>query len=148
MSAKAVREVPEEVEKEPHFILDELENAVRGCIKSNSEKISKNWWIERIPPDVRLKAEERQRKDELKRDLIQYLDFADYIKIITRRDNWREIFQTIFGDQEIIAAKFRELEPIRNAVRHSRKLTLEQMEKLKVFSRDIVNQILTERIRS
>jgi len=60
-----------------------------------------------------------------------------------QRDNWREVFQKIFKEQEVIRAKLRELEPIRNAVRHGRKLTTEQKEKLKMFSRDIIRQTLT-----
>jgi len=135
--------LPEEIEKEPHLVLDEVERTARKCIKSSLVKISKNWWIERIPPDIKQRAEERQKKDELKRDLIQYLDFADYVKIITRRDNWREKFQAIFRDKEIITARFRELEPIRNAVRHGRKLTQEQREKLRVIYRDILRQVST-----
>jgi hypothetical protein len=146
--AKEVKKEPmEEVVKEPHLILDELENAIRKCIKMNLERLSKNWWIERIPPDIRQKAEERQKKDEMKRELIQYLDFADYVKIIIKRDNWRESFQAIFKDRELIVAKFKELEPIRNAVRHGRRLTMEEREKLKVFSRDIIRQILATEFR-
>jgi predicted S18 family serine protease len=145
-SKKEVKEVSREIEKEPHLQLDELENALRKCIKSNLEKISKNWWIERIPPDIRQKAEERQKKDELKRELIQYLDFADYAKIITKRDNWREVFQNVFKEQEVMRGKLKELEPIRNAVRHGRKLTAEQKEKLKIYSRDITRQILVSEI--
>jgi len=139
---KKAEEPTEVFDKEPHILLDDLETAIRKCIKSNMEKASKNWWIERIPPDVRQKADERRNKDEIKRDPIQYLDFTDYVKIITRRDNWREIFQVIFKDQDISVAKLKELEPIRNAVRHTRKLTTEQRDKLKVHSRDIMRQIL------
>jgi len=139
-------EFPEEIEKDPNFILDELENAIRKCIKSNLQKISKNWWIERVPPDIRQKAEERQKKDELKREFVQYLDFADYVKIIVRRDNWREVFQKIFKEKEVIMAKLKELEPIRNAVRHGRKLTIEQKQKLKTFSQDIIRQILASEL--
>jgi hypothetical protein len=122
---KETAKVPEEIERDPHLKLDELENALRRCIKSNLEKTSKNWWIERIPPDLRKNSEERQQKDEPKRELIQYLDFPDYAKIITRRDNWRKVFQEIFKHQEQIITKLKELEPIRNAVRHGRKLTAE-----------------------
>ena len=55
--------------------------------------------------------------------------------------------QMLPPDQELIAAKFKELEPIRNAVRHGRKLTIEQREKLKVSSRDIIRQILASEIQ-
>ena len=74
------------------------------------------------------------------------MDFADYAKIITRRDNWREIFKKVFKDQEAIIAKLKELEPIRNAVRHGRRLTTEQREKLRVFTRDIIRQALASEI--
>ena len=136
----------EEVEKDPNLILDELENAIRRCIKTNLEKLSKKWWIERIPPDIREKVEKRREKDELKRELIQYLDFADYLKIITRRDNWREVFQRIFRDRDIIMAKLKELQQIRNIVRHAGKLTSEQKNKLKVLSQDIIRKILASEI--
>jgi len=139
---KEITEKVEEADKEPHLILDELENALRKCIKTSLEKISANWWIERIPPDIRVKAEERREKDELKREHIQYVDFADYVKIITRKDNWRDVFKEIFKDQEAITVKLKELEPIRNSVRHGRKLTTEQREKLKIFAQDILRQIL------
>jgi len=142
ISVKESKELPEEIEKEPHLTLDELENALRRCIKSNLENLSKNWWIERIPLDIRQKVEERRSKDELKREVIQYLDFSDYLKIIMRRDNWREAFQKIFKEQEVLLAKLKELEPIRNAVRHGRMLTIEQKEKLKVYSQDILRQVL------
>ncbi|MBS7618530.1 hypothetical protein KEJ25_08055 [Candidatus Bathyarchaeota archaeon] len=45
-----------------------------------------------------------------------------------------------------IVAKFKELEPIRNAIRHGRKLTSEQREKLKIFFQDILRQILASEI--
>jgi ArsR family metal-binding transcriptional regulator len=77
----------------------------------------------------------------MKRDPVQYIDFSDYLKIITKRDNWKNSFNRIFKDEDIITAKLKELEPIRNAARHSRKLTSEQKEKLKVLSKDIVRQI-------
>lgn len=53
---------------------------------------------------------------------IYYIDFTDYVKIITRRDNWAEIFQSIFKDKEMVSVKLRELEPIRNSIAHFRKL--------------------------
>jgi ATP-dependent Lon protease len=146
ISPRKAEEFPEEIEKEPHFILDDLESALRRCIKSNLEKISENWWVERIPLDIRERAEEKRNKDELKHELIEYLDFTDYVKIILRRDNWRDVFQKIFKDQEAILVKLRELEPIRNAVRHDRALTTEQRERLKTYSQDILRKILASEI--
>jgi ATP-dependent Lon protease len=143
---KEIIETPETIEKEQHLMLDELENALRRCIKSNLEKLDKNWWNERVPPDIRQNAEERQSKDELKQELIQYLDFSDYAKIIMRRDNWREVFQNIFDKPEILTTKLKELEPIRNSLRHGRRLTEEQKEKLKLYSQDVMRKILATEI--
>jgi ATP-dependent Lon protease len=140
-STKVESELPEPLEKEPHIILDNLESALRDCIKRRIEKLSKNWWLERIPPDVRQRAEDRRQKDDVKRDVVQYLDFADYLKIIIRRDNWRDAFAPVFQDETIITAKLKELEPIRNAVSHSRKLTSEERGKLDLLSKDIIRQI-------
>jgi hypothetical protein len=58
--------------------------------------VTKNWWKERVPKDVQEKAEFRKSKNEKQwpwhtsKDLplIFYVDFTDYIKIITRGDNW------------------------------------------------------------
>jgi len=54
----------------------------------------------------------------------------------------KEAFSTVFGNQAIIIAKLRELEPIRNAIAHSRPLTSEEIEKLKLLVRDINRLIL------
>jgi ATP-dependent Lon protease len=134
--------------KEPSFIFDQLEHSLRSCIKSSLEKLSEKWWSARVPIDVREKAEERRERDEMKRDPVEYLDFTDYLKIITKRDNWREVFNPIFKDETIIAAKLKELEPIRNAVRHSRTLTSEQREKLDMLTKDIVHQISSQVLSS
>ena len=141
-------ELPEPFEKEPHIVLDELENALRNCIKSNLQGLSEHWWIERVPPDVKERAEERCQRDELKREPVQYVDFADYVKIITRRDNWREVFGGVFKDAAVIGAKLKELEPLRNAVRHSRRLTSDEKEKLHVLARDVVRQISAADLRT
>jgi len=140
------QELPELFEKEPHILLDELENALRRCMRLNLQRLSQNWWVERVPPDIRQKAEERRGKDEIKRDTIDYLDFSDYVKIITKRDNWREAFKSVFKDETIITAKLRELEPIRNAVRHTRKLTADQKEKLNAITKEILRQILAAKL--
>jgi ATP-dependent Lon protease len=127
---------------EVHMILSEVENNIRNCIEERLERISANWWGERVPPDVRQKAEERKMKERGSFHPIHYVDFPDYLKIITRKDNWREAFSTVFRDQAIIIAKIRELEPIRNAIAHNRPLTSEEIEKLKLLARDINRLIL------
>ncbi|MFQ6060960.1 MAG: Swt1 family HEPN domain-containing protein, partial [Thermoplasmata archaeon] len=74
-------------------------------------------------------------------DPLDYIDFADYIKIITRKDNWKQWFSSVFGDRDIITAKLRELEPIRNSLVHSRPLRPRDFERLKLAVEDIVDSV-------
>jgi len=137
------------VRKEPYGKLKKLETQLRKCIQRKLEKISPNWWKERVPNDVQERAEQRKNRNETqypwhaKKDLapIFYVDFADYVKIIAGRDNWREVFGSVFKDKEIISAKLRELEPIRNAVAHVRELGKTEVKKLKLYSEEIITCI-------
>lgn len=130
----------------PHAVLKNLESKLRTQIQTKLQSISKNWWKERIPIDVREQAENKKNRNEKpwpwheQKDLhpIYYIDFADYSKIIKRKDNWEQVFKTVFKDKEIITWKLRELEPIRNAISHSRELTTLENERLKLFSGDIL----------
>ena len=108
--------------------------------------VSRNWWAERIPEDVRRHAEDRQSRnerpwpwsEESATTPLHFVDFADYSRILTRRDNWRDAFRAVFQDEEILRAKLRELESIRNDVAHSRDLSPAQRQKLRIYESDLV----------
>jgi len=136
------------VDSSDYDLLKKLENKLRICIKTQLSKQYPNWWTERIPNDVRSRAEDRKSKNETlwpwsneSHDLINFVDFNDYIKIITRRDNWREIFGNIFKEQTILAAKLKELDPIRNAIAHSRPLNSNDRIRLKLHAQDLISCI-------
>ena len=136
---------PPQGPSEDYLLLKRLEEALRGRIVRNLSALTPDWWMTRIPDDVRTNAERRKAAGEsmwpwyARKDLplIYYVDFADYSKIISRKDNWREAFASTFGDQELLRAKLRELEPIRNDVAHTRGLTEAARDKLRVYSRDL-----------
>lgn len=146
------KNVPQVIESEKpkredaYEMLKRLETRLRECMQTSLEKVSENWWKERIPEDVQDRARLRKERNEkqwpwhTEKDLplIFYVDFADYIKIIMRRDNWEQVFKQIFQEKEIILAKLRELEPIRNAIAHVRELSQTQLQKLELYSEDIV----------
>ncbi len=100
--------------------MQRLEIDLRSFISSKLEAISSNWWKERIPSDVQQRAEDRKKRNEKlypwqapgETHLIHFVDFADYVKIIVRNDNWTQVFSQVFKDKEITSAKLRELEPI------------------------------------
>lgn len=137
-------------EIEPYYLLRKLETELRYFIECSLSNLSKNWWKEKIPDDVRNNAEERKNRNEnlwpwynINQNLppIAYIDFSDYIKIISRRDNWQEVFKDVFKNKEWITTKLNELEPIRNAIAHNRPLTEESIQRLKLNVNDILKAI-------
>ena len=105
--------------------------------------------MDRIPQDVKKMAEDRKNDKASQwpwveqEDIhpIHYVNFSEYVKSITKRDNWREAFSEHFGDRNIISSKLRELDPIRNKIAHMRELTEAEKSKLQLYSTEIVNCI-------
>src|SRR3989441_5968606 len=136
---------PPQGPQEDYLRLKRLEEAFRGHIVGKLSALTPEWWMQRVPDDVRLNAERRKAARQSMwpwhegqdLSLIHYVDFADYSKIICRKDNWREAFSGTFGNPELLRAKLRELEPIRNDVAHTRDLTQTARDKLRVYSRDL-----------
>jgi len=131
---------------EAYDVLYALETELREFIQKQLKAISSNWWRERVPQDVRENAEKRKQRNEKQwpwyggkdKPLICYVDFADYAKIITRRNNWKDVFQQFFKDKETISVKLRELEPIRNAIAHSREVGPRDLQKLRLYAGEIL----------
>lgn len=128
--------------------LKRLEDGLRNLISSRLTTITHNWWKERIPEDVRLNAEDRKGKNAhpwpwqiQDNPLISFVDFSDYSKIIARKDNWKDAFEKVFRDKELISSKLKELQPIRHAIAHSRNLTTNQIKKLQLYTDDILKTI-------
>lgn len=148
---RAINELTDKMPKKisaGYLTLHQLESKLRECICIALSEISQDWWRTCIPPDVRESCEERKAKGEKypwlpKIDMppIYYANFADYRKIITKKDNWRKIFKDIFGDEETISAKLKELELIRNKIAHSKKLFEQEFETLKLYARDIISMV-------
>jgi len=139
----------------PYEELMQLEMGLRRFVQSKLEATTLNWWKECIPDDVKRTAEERKANNETlwpwytQKNLhsIHYVDFPDYVKIITRRDNWNQVFELVFKDKEIVSAKLRELEPIRNSIAHSRELSAEEGDKLRIYAREIIEAMRNRGLR-
>ncbi|EMR73015.1 putative ATP-dependent Lon-type protease, partial [Thaumarchaeota archaeon SCGC AB-539-E09] len=138
-------------QEKPYEILKNLESELREFIQNKLQSVSKNWWNERVPQDVRKNAEDRKESKTtiwpwtVQENLhqIHYINFPEYSKIITKRDNWKEVFSEHFMDREIIASKLRELEPVRNKIAHMRDLSESEISKLKLYSTEIRNCLYT-----
>ena len=128
-------------------ILTNLEQVFRNFIKDELTKTSSDWWNTKIPTGIRQKAEKTRARDKnlanqyaKKPHVIDYVDFIDYAKIITSDDNWN-VFKKVFSDKSTLLVKFNELKPIRDAIMHSRNVSSSQIQRLKLYSNDLITLI-------
>jgi hypothetical protein len=89
---------------EAYELLRQLEESLRKLIQGSLSSLSSDWWVDRIPSDVRTNAEAKKNKNDRQwpwangQDLhpIYYVDFPDYVKIIRKKDNWHQAFEKSF----------------------------------------------------
>ena len=134
----------------PNEILSNLENSLRKFIEIKLTEIAgESWWKSRVPADIRNICSKRKWNREKTRPweeaqewpLIYYADFLDYMKIILRRDNWKEIFRKYFTEEYFVESRFRDLNPIRTDLAHNRPLTEKQIQVLENYSKEILRCI-------
>ena len=109
-------------------LLTNIEQHLRVTIEKNLTELSgSNWIRQRVPYDIRERWKQRQeedrRKDRPVYGLIYYADFMDLASIIIRRDNWKEMFKSIFKSENEINISLKRLHPIRKSIAHSRPLS-------------------------
>ena len=127
-----------------------LERELRRLIAEELSKLTPNWWKERVPYDTRVNAETRKQARETpypgraRQDLslVEYLDFSDYVKIITMKTNWDEAFKRIFGRQDVVSVKLGEIKPYRDDVAHMRALSPQDREVFVTNARQLLRAIL------
>ena len=87
--------------REAYELLARFEAQIRSFIdREMTSAVGVDWFKHRLPGDMRKRWEARRQTaiDSGMPDapLIAYADFSDYVQIIVRSDNWREIFHSIF----------------------------------------------------
>jgi HEPN superfamily Swt1-like protein len=130
-------------------LLRHLEQDLREFISGQLSGLTPNWWLDRIPQEVRNAAERRLLARErtwpwtpgVESTPIHYVDFSDYAKILVFGQNWIDVFGRFFGDMEIVKSKLRELEPIRNDVAHSRTLSHDGRTKLRLYAGELTRMM-------
>jgi hypothetical protein len=111
-----------------HDRLQRFETQLRRFIdKMMTAACGESWTKQRVPGEIRKNWLEKRQKardnGEPERPLIAYADFTDYVQIITRRDNWDEIFKPAFRRTESVQESFQRLYPIRVCTMHARIIT-------------------------
>lgn len=124
-----------------------FENLVRHAIMTTLEKKhGKDWWNTSNVVSNEIKNLVKSRKHEERRNRwhttrgshdIFYTDFKDLDRIITTNIN---DFKDVFGDLEI-QAEMRQLERSRNIIAHNNPLLAQEVERIKMYSRDLLRQL-------
>lgn len=130
-------------------LLTILEIELRKFIAEHLEKTAADWWKQRIPNDIRVRAEKRKTDreepypgmDPQDRPLYDYLDFPDLKTIITMRNNWDEFFKQYFVRTDFIQVKLDEISPFRNDIAHHRDIPVHDREIFVSNTRQILRAI-------
>jgi hypothetical protein len=132
---------------EAYTILHLLENQLRNFIMEKlEEKYAGDWWEKAVSQKIRDSCADRKKKeldspwhDVEKNHMIFYTTFEELHGIIQK--NWN-VFQPFFKDQNAAIGRLTELEIPRNTIAHNRVLQETELERLRLFSRDIFKCIL------
>lgn len=113
---------------EAQALLCEFEREMRQFIQKKLVICAGSKWPkQRVDEKVFKGWKEKQQTDRTRRSvdlpLIDYIDFSEYERILTRKDNWQEAFQTHFEREESVRESLFRLMPLRNAAMHARFLT-------------------------
>lgn len=131
---------------DPRQVLENLERELRKFIERELGKISKSWWNGRVSNNIRTNAENKKIRRETiwpwypptSTNAVDFLDFSDYRKIITEVRNWQDVFSKFFKTAGFIETRLGELEPVRNDLAHSRSLTPRTIDKLRIYSEELL----------
>jgi hypothetical protein len=110
-----------------HDHLQRFEFQLRKFIdQSLSKAVGTNWPKQRLPNGLYDKWHFKKSNDKgqgVNWPLITYADFTEYVDIICRSDNWKEVFEPIFKRKEGVRESFQRMYAIRIAIAHARPIT-------------------------
>jgi hypothetical protein len=111
-------------------LLFSFERALRDYIdRAMTEHCGTDWERQRCHGNGKIYEDWVRKRDKaiqsgLKPErLIQYADFTEYADLITRADNWDEVFKNVFRRQESVRESFFRLAPVRLCTMHARPIT-------------------------
>jgi len=130
-------------------LLTILEIELRQFIALKLEKTTSSWWKQRIPNDIRQRAEKRKTDREevypgmepQDHPVFDYLDFPDLKMIITNKANWDDVFKPFFNRADWIQVKLDEIAPFRNDIAHHRTIITNNREIFVSNARQIIRAI-------
>lgn len=126
-------------------MLKEVESSLRRFIEQKLSAQRTDWWTSYVPANIRNRVENRMHRSEVvwpwhsltSSNLVDYLDFSDYRKIILETNNWDHVFKHVFASKAFIETRLTEIEPIRNDIAHSRSISKTSQDKLRIYSEEL-----------
>ena len=126
-------------------VVARFEKSIREFVVDRLSSAHGDWWTSRVPATLRQSAAERHASTRTlngilgKPDRVEadYLGFDAYEKIISRRDNWREVFGPVFQDKPIFQHKMKIILSLRNDVMHHKPLDRINSLRLRLHCYDI-----------
>ncbi|WP_340123926.1 Swt1 family HEPN domain-containing protein [Methylobacter svalbardensis] len=111
-----------------HNFFLRFETQLRNFIDEKmTEAFGSEWPKQRLPNGLYDKWQEKKHKAENSRELvfpiICYADFTDYVHVICKRDNWRQVFEPFFGRMDSVRESFQRLYVPRISTMHARPIT-------------------------
>jgi hypothetical protein len=149
----AFRPPPAPTPRPPSYpiALRDLERGIRRCVETRLGALDADWWNQRVPLEIRRRAERRRASRERvwpwldggDPPVIEYLSFPDYTEIMLEPRNWADAFISVFLDQDALRVKLRELEVVRNDLFHARNLSPANGKRVETYSEDLLAAIRT-----
>jgi hypothetical protein len=113
---------------EAHNRLMRFEYQLRVFVdKAMTVAVGPDWIKHRVPEQLRTAWADKKSRGlaagEAEQPLIAYADFTDYVAVIIRNDNWRDVFGAMFQHKPSVEESFRRLYPVRICTMHARPIT-------------------------
>jgi hypothetical protein len=122
-----------------------FENMARDFVMARLSEIKGGGWWQSIPANIQKRVEdqkklaEKNQWHEVQADSdMDYIMFGDLASIIIA--NWND-FEGFFPDQHWVKSRLDDLEKSRNAVMHGRMLAPNEIERLKQYFDDWIDQV-------
>jgi Swt1-like HEPN len=131
---------------EAHDRLLRFETHLRRFIDERMTGHSGTDWVKhRVPQNIHERWREKfltaSKHSQSAQPLIAYADFTDYEPIISRKDNWNEVFKPVFNQSESLRESLQRLYPVRLATMHARLITQDDQLLLYIETKRILKAI-------
>ncbi len=130
---------------EAYVFLYDLEQILRNIIQQRIIEPNEKNMTNLIPLDIITECKAKQDEEKKNGFVVssdRWIDYSDFthLEMILKKGRNREKLKDIINDQEFgsVVSKLHELDPIRKKIAHSRPLTLDEFNRIRMYGEDII----------